>query len=199
MLAYVFWHQRASHVAPETYREKLQAFHQRLWDEPPAGLLFSFVLQIPQLPWIAGGRESYEDWYLLEHSGALDALNEAAVTGGCQQPHQQVAQLAGYGTGGLYRLKEGTFDPAQGIQVRFATWFQKPTGMNYASLSDLLRESRVGPPGILWQRQMTLGPALEFCLHSSQKPLLGPEIEQVQVEVQVIIAAHPEQGHDKPL
>ena len=110
------------------------------------------------------------------------------MTGGCQQPHQQVAQLAEYGTGGLYRLKRRTIDAAVGAQMRFATWFQKPTGMSYASLFDFLRESRVGSPSLLWQRQMTLGPAPEFCLHSWQKPLLVPEIELVQVETQVIVA-----------
>ena len=94
--------------------------------------------------------------------------------------------MAGNGTGGLYRLKGGTIDLAQVAEIRFATWFSKPTGMSYDRLYELLHESRVEQQGIVWQRQMTMGPALEFCLHSSQKSLLVEEIKSVQVEAQLL-------------
>ena len=75
---------------------------------------------------------------------------------------------------------------AQLAEIRSATWFSKPTGMSYDRLYELLHENRVEQQGIVWQRQMTMGPALEFCLHSSQKSLLVEEIKSVQVEVQLL-------------
>jgi len=186
MLTYVFWHQRESKIAREEYQERLVAFHRILRERQPQGFLFSMVLEMAQLPWMEEGREVYEDWYIVENSAALDPLDEAAVTGICREPHHQVARLAGNGTGGLYRLKGGTIDLAQVAEIRFATWFSKPTGMSYDRLYELLHESRVEQQGIVWQRQMTMGPALEFCLHSSQKSLLVEEIKSVQVEAQLL-------------
>ena len=49
-----------------------------------------------------------------------------------------------------------------------ATWLAKPAGMSYADLfatfEPLVREQEAA----LWCRHMTLGPALEFCLHTSR-------------------------------
>ncbi|GCF08488.1 hypothetical protein [Dictyobacter arantiisoli] len=186
MLAYVFWHQRASEIAREEYQEKLAAFHQILQERQPEGFAGSMVLEMPQVPWMSAASEVYEDWYLVENSAALDLLDEAAVTGICREPHNRVARLADNGTGGLYRLKEETIDLARLSEIRSAIWFSKPTGMSYDKLYEILQPSRTEQPGILWQRQMTMGPALEFCIHSSQKSLLVDEIQGVQVEAQPI-------------
>ena len=186
MLTYVFWHQRDGKVAEEEYRAKLKVFHQILQQQKPQGFFFSTVLRMARLPWMAEGREIYEDWYFVKNSAALDPLDDAAVTGICQEPHHQIAQLAENGTGGLYRLKDGTVNRAQLAAIRYATWFNKPTGMSYQRLYELLHQSQVEQQGMLWQRQMTMGPALEFCLHSSQKSILVEEIEHVQVEAQSI-------------
>ncbi len=186
MLAYVFWHQRDGRVAREEYQERLVVFHSILQTRQPQGFLFSMVLEMPQLPWMGEGREAYEDWYIVENSAALDPLDEAAVTGICREPHQQVARLADNGTGGLYRLKDGSADPVRLAALRFATWFGKPAGMSYDSLYELLRGSTGEQQGTLWQRQMTMGPALEFCLHSSQECHLAQEIQHVQVEARRI-------------
>ena len=183
MLSYVFWHQRDSKVAEEEYQTKLRAFHQILQKQKPPGFFFSLVLQTVRLPWMPEQRETYEDWYIIENSVALDPLDQAAVTGICQEPHYQIARLAANGTGGLYRLKAGSVDVAQLATIRYATWFRKPSGMSYQKLYELLRQSQIEQQGLLWQRQMTMGPALEFCLHSSQKCVLVAEIEYVQVEV----------------
>lgn len=182
MLAYVFWHQRQSHISSEEYHQKLAAFHHILQQRRAPGFLFSTVLQMPHLPWMIEGKEAYEDWYLVENSAALDPLDEAAVTGICREPHNQVARLAGNGTGGLYRLKSAPGDLSSLAATRFATWFNKPAGMPYSSLYEVLHESHVEPQGILWQRQMTMGPALEFCLHTPQPISLPPEIAAVQAE-----------------
>ncbi len=189
MLAYVFWHQRASSVVREEYQEKLIAFHQTLRERKPQGFVCSMVLEIAQLPWMTKESEIYEDWYLVENSAALDPLDEAAVTGICQEPHHRVARLANNGTGGLYRWKEKTFDPVRLAGLCSATWFNKPAGMSYEKLYELLRERREVPQDVLWQRQMTLGPAREFCWQSSQGSLLPEEIEGRQVEVRSIFTS----------
>lgn len=170
----------------EEYQESLLAFQRVLQERQPQGFVALMVLEMARLPWMAEGSEVYEDWYIVENSAALDPLDEAAVTGICQEPHHRVARLAGNGTGGLYRLKQGTIDLGQLAATRSDSWFSKPAGMSYDRLYALLRQSHIDPQDILWQRQMTMGPALEFCLHSAQKHPLAPEIEAVQVDAQPI-------------
>ena len=116
----------------------------------------------------------------------LILFRTAAVTGICREPHNQVARLAGNGTGGLYRLKDGTIALTHLAEPRVATWFNKPAGMSYDRLYELLRASHVEPQDLLWQRQMTMGPGLEFSLHSSRMPQLAEEIQSVPVNVQAI-------------
>ena len=186
MLAYVFWHQRDKTITREEYQAKLKEFHQVLQIRKPQGFFFSLVLEVARLPWMTEGSEVYEDWYILENSAALDALDEAAVTGACHEPHNQIARLAGNGTGGLYRLKNEEIDSAKLSGIRYANWFRKPNGVSYNGLYDLLHRSHIERQGTLWQRQMTMGPALEFCLHSPQESVEMEEIESVRVEVQPI-------------
>ncbi|HLG77496.1 MAG TPA: hypothetical protein VKX46_13855, partial [Ktedonobacteraceae bacterium] len=134
-----------------------------------SGFRFSLVLEMASLPWMAGESEVYEDWYLLENSAALDILDATAVTGACREPHTQIARLAEHGTGGLYCLKIGKIEAAQLITTRYTNWFSKPSGMSYDSWYEHLHQSQLEQQGTLWRRQMAMGPALEFCLHSSQK------------------------------
>lgn len=183
MLTYVFWHQRAGSVAREEYQAKLVAFHQILQERQPQGFAGSLVLEMASLPWMTEESEVYEDWYFVENSAALDPLDHAAVTGICREPHQQIARLASHGTGGLYRLKSEPLDLARLAELRHATWFSKPLGMSYDKLYSLLEHREKAQQDILWQRQMTMGPALEFCLHSSQQSRLAEEIACAQVEV----------------
>ncbi|GCE21524.1 hypothetical protein [Dictyobacter kobayashii] len=147
MLAYVFWHQRAKQTDQTEYQQKLVAFHQILQQRHPQGFLFSMVLEFEQLPWMGVGLEAYEDWYVVENSAALDPLDEAAVSGICRDPHNQVARLAGNGTGGLYRFKQGSFDHSQLSQIRSTTWFNKPTGMSYERLYEILRQQNIEQQG----------------------------------------------------
>ncbi len=184
MLTYVFWHQRASATTKEEYQEKLIAFHRILQERQPQGFAGSLVLEMASLPWMTEESEVYEDWYFVENSAALDPLDNAAVTGICREPHQQIARLANNGTGGLYRLKGETVDFTRTAGLRYATWFGKPLGMSYDDLYELLRQGEYDQQGILWQRQMTMGPALEFCLHTSQPGQLAEEIKGVQIEIQ---------------
>jgi hypothetical protein len=165
MLAYVFWHWRRSTVDPATYETRLGRFHAALAGSPPHGFHESFAVALRGLSWANGGRDAYEDWYLVHGSAALDPLNDAAVSAARQGPHDEAAAAAAGGTAGLYRLRLG----APVIAPRHAHWFDKPDGMSYPALYELVRgvvDANDG--GALWGRQMTLGPAREFCLHTLQ-------------------------------
>lgn len=154
-LAYVFWHWSDAPAA--AYGEGLVAFHRALAKHPPAGFRSSRSFAIAGAPWIPRGA-GFEDWYLVDDFAALGALNEAAVSGARREPHDRAAAMARGGTAGVYALKAG--EPGE---VATAFWFDKPRGATYeaflALLAPLTREE-----GALWQRQMVLGAAPEFCL-----------------------------------
>lgn len=143
-LAYVFWHRPRPGVAREDYERALVAFHAAL--RTP-----SAAFRLDRLPWLA--RDGYEDWYLVDGWAGLGMLNEAAVTGPRQAPHDAAAALAGEGWAGVYALMRGTAAPPDAVR-----WATKPAGEPYQAF--LRRE----PAGSVWQRQMTLGPAPEFAL-----------------------------------
>lgn len=161
MLAYVFWHWRCPDVPADVYEGLQRRFHAALGAAPPSGFLASRSHAVRGAPWAAGGTDTYEDWYLVEGSAALDPLNAAAVSASRQGPHDAAAAAAEGGTAGLYLLKLGDAGPAP----RTAAWFAKPAGMSYAALLGAL-EPLVRDGGALWCRQMVLGPAPEFCLHA---------------------------------
>ncbi|HWE25288.1 MAG TPA: hypothetical protein VG496_15230 [Myxococcales bacterium] len=175
-LAYVFWHWTAQPA--ESYGARLVAFHAALEADRPSGFLRSHSFAIEGAPWVPLSR-GFEDWYLVEDFAALGALNDAAVSGRRRSPHDAVAALAAGGAGGVYRLKSG--DPAGALA---AHWFGKSAGMTYDDLFELLRplESRAA----LWQRQMVLGPAPEFCLASSAPISLPRELVATRVSCRAL-------------
>jgi len=163
MLAYVFWHWPQSSVDGGSYVDHLIDFHQTLAVNKPAGFNHSVVFRIRGGSWLNTTGEAYEEWYLLDDSAAMDRLNEAAVSGICEEPHNRVAREAADGTGGLYRLRAGGEHLAE---AKFAVWLSKPGGVTYKEFYAAL-EPLTSQPGIaLWGRQMTLGPTTEFCIHS---------------------------------
>src|SRR5690242_16973636 len=107
MLAYVFWHWPRPDVDRNSYVDHLVAFHQTLAANKPGGFRQSVVFRIRDAGWLKTSGEAYEDWCLLDDSAALDPLNEAAVSGVCEEPHNRVAREASDGVGGLYRLRAG--------------------------------------------------------------------------------------------
>lgn len=171
MLAYVFWHWPQTSVDPDAYVEHLVHFHQTLAAHKPSGFQRSVVFRIRGANWLNTNDEAYEEWYLLDDSAAMDRLNEAAVSGACEEPHNKVAREAADGTGGLYRLRSGEEDLAQ---AKSALWLSKPEGVSYkdfyAALEPLTSQHGVA----LWGRQMTLGPTTEFCIHSQTSVQLPP-------------------------
>lgn len=172
MLAYVFWHWPLATVSTHDYTNHLVAFHHSLHDHAFPGFHSSHVFQIENTPWGPPNQPFYEDWYLVENFAALDTLNTTAVTAANKAPHDQAAQYAADGKAGLYQLCAGEAEPA-GAQV--ASWFSKPTGMNYESFFSLVRPLVKENGGALWQRQMTLGPTPEFCWWVPVSPAL-PDI-----------------------
>jgi hypothetical protein len=152
MLAYLFWHWPAPAVGRDVYVQGLVAFHRALRAAPPPGFRGSRVLEIEGAPWVPA-EAAYEDWYLVDDFAALGALNEAAITAARQAPHDAVARLAGGGTGGVYRqLSTGGGVP------EIVHWVSKPSGERYAAFQARL------PAAEVWQRQLVLGPAPEFCV-----------------------------------
>jgi len=161
MLAYVFWHWPQSGVDMETYVDHLVSFHRTLNANKPVGFHGSRVFRMHGVSWIDTTGDAYEDWYLLDDSAALDRINEAAVSGVCEAPHNLVAREAAGGTAGLYRIKAGDIL----MEPRFATWLSKPEGISYADFYEILKPMLTD--AALWQRQMTLGPTTEFLIHSA--------------------------------
>jgi hypothetical protein len=74
------------------------------------------------------------------------------------------------GTAGIYGLRLGDVL----LRPRLAHWFAKPDGLSYkevfSRLAPIVRQSG----GALWTRQMTLGPAREFCLHTEEALAFPP-------------------------
>ena len=160
MLAYVFWHWPQPGVDTKTYVEHLVDFHRTLNANKPDGFQGSRVLSFRGASWLDTKGDAFEDWYLIDDSAALDRINDAAVSGPCEAPHNLVAREAAGGTAGLYRLQMGEVG-----ETNYAVWLSKPPGVSYTDFYSALKPVLVG--NALWQRQMTLGPTTEFVIHSA--------------------------------
>jgi hypothetical protein len=171
-LAYVFWHWKRQDVPVAEYEARQRAFHAALAASPPPGFAGSFSLAVSGAPWAAAGGAAYEDWYLVRDFAALGDLNAAAVTAPRAAAHDAGAALAGGGTAALYRLRLG----AELRAPRYAHHFGKPAGTKYADFFAALEPRVAAVRGALWMRQMTLGPAREFCLHAIEEVELPPDI-----------------------
>lgn len=151
MLAYVFFHRPATGVETPAYEAALRKFHASLAGAPAAGFVSSATYRV------GGG---YSDWYLVQSSTALDALNEAAVNGELSAHHDAVAHMSSNGAGKLLALVSGHARTEPGFEVRFS----KPAGMGYAELYERIKPWTDRGEVTLWRRMMVLGPPPEFCL-----------------------------------
>lgn len=143
MLAYVFWHRPRSGVDRDAYEGAQRAFHRSLGID-------SACFRLAALPFGQGA--GYEDWYLVDDWAALGVLNELAVDERHRPSHDDAASLAATGWGGIYApVRGGPLIPVG------ATWLDKPRGQS----SDEFLSSL--PNEVVWQRQLVLGPAAEFC------------------------------------
>jgi hypothetical protein len=166
MLAYLFWHRAADGVAAEAYEWAIIRFHRSLAAHPPVGFVRSVCLRAPALTWL-GGEDGYEDWYVVEDFAAIGILNEAAVGRRHLTAHDEAARRAGPGTGAIFRLLEGAATPAL---ARVAVWVDKPRGVESPMLAALLGDGLDATHAGLWQRQLSLGPAPEYCVLAAEVP-----------------------------
>jgi len=185
MLAYVFWHWPQSSVDRGAYLDHLAEFHRTLAANKPSGFQRSVVFHISGANWLSTTGEAFEEWYLLDDSAAMDRLNDAAVSGVCQEPHNRVAREAADGAGGLYRFRLGQEDLAGS---KHATWLSKPTGVSYKDFYAALQPITSQPGVGLWGRQMTLGPTTEFCVHSATPIELSPNFTGHKIFLELIWA-----------
>ena len=147
MLAYVFWHRPLGSAAREEYERRLIEFHEAL----RGALVSSAAFSLERLPFADG--KGYEDWYLVENWTALGELSDVALRGIRERAHDAVARLASDGWGGVYGLARGIPVGPDGVR-----WVNKREGESYESFLKRVRVETV------WQRQLVLGPAPEFCL-----------------------------------
>jgi hypothetical protein len=167
VLAYVFWHARASDVAADDYEARLAAFHASLREAPPAGLAATATVAVDAVPWL-GGEAGYEDWYLVDDFAALGTLNDAAVSGRRKAPHDAAAAAADRGVAGIMGHVSGPLLPER---PGWAAWLGKPPGMAYETFHAELADA-LGDDASAWQRQMTLGPAPEYCVLAPSERIL---------------------------
>ena len=172
MLAYLFWHRPA---VTEPYEADLRAFHASLAGARPPGFAASAAFRIGPTPWF--GEPGYEDWYAVADWAALGRLNDAAVAPLHRPAHDRVADEAAVGAGAVYRLLRG--EPEVG-DATAAAWFAKPPDWTYDRLLAVLEQ--VPPVHRLWQRQMVLGPAPEFCLWGPEAVELPSALTVVHTE-----------------
>jgi hypothetical protein len=170
LLAYVFWHWKRSTVRDEDYETLQRGFHAAMRSAPPDGFIRSFTAAIFGASWVPDGGGAFEDWYLVQDFTALGHLNDAAISGARAAPHHAAAAAAAGGTAGVYGLRQG--DVLR--RPLAAHWFGKPPGMSYAELDSRLAPVVRACQGVLWMRQMTLGPAQEFCLQAPAAVELPP-------------------------
>jgi hypothetical protein len=164
VLEYVFWHQPADGVDAIQYEAALTAFHDALRRAPPRGFARSRTYRLENATWLPGDT-GYEDWYEVVDFTSLGLLNEAAVAARLRAVHDDAASLAGFGTAGIYEpLITATPElPA----LTACLWLTKPRGQTYEAFRAELA-SQFGATVEVHMRQMTLGPATEFCVAGSR-------------------------------
>jgi hypothetical protein len=159
MLAYVFWHAVPDNFATADYEKNLLHFGDALANAKIPGLLGNASYAIGQTPWL--GEPGYEDWTWLEGSWALDPLNERAVSGAMEQPHNVIARMSKHGGfGALYYLVAGEHKVPADSKV---FWLSRPRGINWRDIMPTITKS-ANSEAVVWRRQMVLGPSTEFAV-----------------------------------
>jgi hypothetical protein len=165
MLALIAWHRPAPDVARDAYESALERFHRSLAHRRPVGFRASASVRVEQVPWLDGA--VYEDWYVIEDWAALGVLEEAAVSRGHIAAHDGAAALTSMETAAVYRLLEGSADPARAAT---AVWVSASRGHERPALAQLLGDGIDPECDGLWRRCLVLGPAPEYCLLAREAP-----------------------------
>ena len=187
-LAYAFWHKPRPGIPLRAYERRLLAFQSSLKRHPPDGLIDALSFREEASPWSKRRSTTYEDWYLVRDFQSLGALNEGAVAKPNRRPHDEIAKDASSGAGGLYRLLRGDLRLQDAL---FATWINKPSRTPYHTVLQGLAKLAGDGKSDLWQRQMVLGPAPEFCVHS-EVPLEPPKsLRATTIRVRLLMETEP--------
>jgi hypothetical protein len=160
MLEYVLWHQPAAGVDAERYTVALTAFHEALRRAPPRGFVRSRCYRVENASWLSG-ETGYEDWYDVVDFTSLGLLNEAAVAARLRPAHDEVAPLTSYGSAGLYGLVRAATPELPALTA--CLWLTKPAGQPYDAFKAEVQQ-QFGTNADFHMRQMTFGPAPEFCV-----------------------------------
>ncbi len=161
MIAYVFWYSARADVDLRKFDEGMRAFHRGLAHHPPPGFASSRSFRTGPLPW-AERATSYEDWYLVEDFTGLGRLNERAAAGGHAEAHDHVAEYSEQGAGSVYALEAGEASLVPLVMY----WFDRPEELTTPTFINETRALVKAAGATLWRRQLSLGPAREYCVHS---------------------------------
>lgn len=189
-LGYVFWHWPRGRESIPLYEERLALFQRDLVLSKPRGLRVALSYRLDSLPWRPKTLlPCYEDWYITSGFGSLGVLNRAAVGKTSRRSHDAVARLARGGEGGLYAAIVNNLGLRR---VTLATWFNKPSDQPYGTFLEDLRDRSGEVASNVWQRQMALGPAPEFCVQSTDDLKLPKEYGPVKIPVKAVGSNHSE-------
>jgi len=189
MLAYVLWHHARAGISTRiVYEASLLAFHERLRQAGIKGFIASSTSVVSKLPWIAT-TDCREDWYIVDDWCALGAMLEASVSDLPKAAHDLVTHSSVIDGASIYRLRAGECC----IDAPVAEWFSKPEGMAQWVMEELIEPS-LQPGCGLWQRQLALGPAPEFCL-LGQAVWRHPSIPMAEVKRSKLVSRGPSLLH----
>lgn len=183
MLTYILWHWPFLEVNAERYEINLADFHRSLAASNIPGFRESVEFRNSDVPWAGLDQRSYEDWYLLDGSAAMNELNEAAVSAASKLFHDNAARGTAGAAAGLYRLQAGQ---PNATDCRFATWLAKPQGIGYEDFYASVQTWTSQAGVCLWRRQMVLGPTPEFGMFSTNRLRLPSSLAAVSVELELV-------------
>ena len=116
--------------------------------------------RVENATWLPG-ETGYEDWYDVVDYTSLGLLNEAAVAARLRPAHDEAASLTGYGSAGLYEAVRPATPELPALTA--CLWLTKPPAQPYEAFRAEV-QAQFGATVDFHQRQMTLGPAPEFCV-----------------------------------
>jgi hypothetical protein len=179
MLAYVFWHAAPGNVDKAEYEKALLNFAQHLSAVDCPGFMGNASYAIGETPWLH--EDGYEDWNWLVDSAAIDRLNEMAVSGTMEKPHQAIAQMTKHGGfGGLFSLVAGKHSVLDDSKI---IWLSRPRGVQWRDFMPDIIDS-VASGVAVWRRQMVLGPSPEFAVIGPPDLMLATPAGWPALEIQ---------------